>query len=33
MQRRQFLVTMSGAAAATAVRPSRARAADPIKIG
>ena len=33
MQRRQFLVAMSGAAAAAAVRPSRARAADPIRIG
>jgi len=33
MQRRQFLVALSGAAAAAAVRPSRARAADPIRIG
>ena len=33
MQRRQFLAAMSGAAAAAAVRPSRARAADPIRIG
>src|SRR3981189_1975378 len=33
MQRRQVLVTMSGAAAAPAGRPSRARAAEPIRIG
>src|SRR6267142_824352 len=32
MQRRQFLAAMSGAAAA-AVRPSRVRAAEPIRIG
>ncbi len=31
MQRRQFLMTMGAAAAATAVRP--ARAAEPIRIG
>ena len=33
MQRRQFLATMGGAAAAAAVRPSQARGAEPIKIG
>src|SRR3981189_3934013 len=33
MQRRQVLVTMSGAAAAPASRASAARAAEPIRIG
>jgi branched-chain amino acid transport system substrate-binding protein len=33
MQRRQFLLAMSGATAAAAVRPARARGADPIRIG
>jgi hypothetical protein len=33
MQRRQFLAALSGAAAAAAGRPSRARGAEPIKIG